>query len=277
MVAVTAQEEGSLDPMRASQFTGAWTDDPSDDVGLEWLPGPDYYESIDNESVHLFEASDPRISGTWTQDMDIRAFPIDEAAGLFAVVWSGAVRIENEDGAWSGMFDGYGGGETGREWYRLEGEGAYEGLTTVLRWVAEGDIYEAVHRPGLAPTIAIEHAAPGAVLVLDADDPAPDDGVLAGGLIDGEAAEVHVLCPGAADARVARLEEVDRLVVDRLEVVRPGQPLEADVVRRALRPGPGELARPHRVEGLLLLGRDGHHAPEQDQDDRRRRDAAPYA
>jgi hypothetical protein len=152
VVPVTAQQEESLDPMRASQFTGTWTDGPSDDdAGPGWAPGPDYYEAPDWESVHLFEASDPRISGTWTQDLDMRAFPIDEDAGLFAVVGSGAVRIENEDGAWGGMFDNFGSVNTGREWYRLEGEGAYEGLTAVLRWFSEGDIYEGIIIPGLPP------------------------------------------------------------------------------------------------------------------------------
>lgn len=160
--AVLAQDEDSLDPMRASKFTGTWGEVISE-VPMEdwaWMPGPPgSFESLDNETIAPFEASDPRISGTWTQVLDMRTFIIDEAADIWAPVWSGVVRIENEEGAWSGPFDGFF-ADSGHEWYRLEGEGAYEGLLAVLRWAEEGDLYEGVIIPGVPPDYPAQ-GAPG--------------------------------------------------------------------------------------------------------------------
>ena len=152
-----SEDEQALDPMRSSHFTGTWTEDISDSGELIFTPRPGYVETLDNESFAIMEASDPRISGTRTQVLNGRAFPVDEQAGIFAPVYSGVVRIENEDGAWAGTLDGYiNGADKGREWNRLEGEGAYEGLTAVFRWIEEGDAYEGVIIPGVPPN----HPAP---------------------------------------------------------------------------------------------------------------------
>ena len=151
--AVVAQDEGSLDPMRASHFTGTWSEQLSG-VGpdqFEWTSGPGYGESLGNESVGVFDATDPRISGTWTQVNNLRAFPIDPAADDHATAWTGAVRIESEDGTWVGTIDGYHNGTLAREWNLLTGEGTYEGLTAIFRWIEEGDAYEGVIIPGVPP------------------------------------------------------------------------------------------------------------------------------
>lgn len=151
-VLAQATAEDPLDPMRPSQFTGSWLVDwEGEFAGWAWTDLGDYSESLDNESVTPFEASDPRISGTWTQVASIRKSPIDIEADIFALVWSGVVRIENEAGAWSGTFDGYYGEDGVRELYRLDGEDAYDGLTAVLSWVEEGDTYDGVIIAGVPP------------------------------------------------------------------------------------------------------------------------------
>jgi len=76
-------------------------------------------------------------------------------------VYSGRVRIENEDGAWSGVVDGYHAGTYSRESIRLVGEGAYEGLTAVLRWVG-------------APEVGADHVVDGVIVPgVPPDYPAP--------------------------------------------------------------------------------------------------------
>jgi hypothetical protein len=150
-VAAQTTDDEALDPMRPSHFTMTTSEHVSDSGEPVWGPGPGYGQSLGNEMVAIMEASDSRIGGTWTQVLDIRAFPIDEQAGDFALVWSGVVRIENDGGAWAGALDGYHTGTLGREWNRLEGEGAYEGLTAVFRYVEEGDAYEGVIIPGVPP------------------------------------------------------------------------------------------------------------------------------
>ena len=156
--AVAQSGEESLDPMRASQFTMTSTDEIRLD-GFDWVPRADYVESLGRTAVVVVDASDPRMDGTWTQVNDIRIFPIDEESDTWASVWSAVVRLENEDGAWAGTVDGFGDPQFAREWNRLEGEGAYEGLTAIFRWEEDGDDYEGVIIPGAPPDYPapIEH------------------------------------------------------------------------------------------------------------------------
>lgn len=155
----TAEASADLGP--ASRFSGSWDADWQDDVkSMFWMPGPDYRESLDNLSIHHFEASDPRISGTWTHVMNARSFPIDEEAGIEASVWSGVVRIDNADGAWVGSFLGYADESGEHESYRLDGEGAYAGMTAVFGWTREGDTYDGVIIPGVPPAYPAPIAEP---------------------------------------------------------------------------------------------------------------------
>lgn len=158
---VQPSEEVSSDLGPANRFTGSWDADWRDDVkSMFWMPGPAYRESLDNLSVHQFEASDPRISGTWTHVMNARSFPIDDEAGTDASVWTGVVRIDNADGAWVGTFQGYSDEQGEHESYRLDGEGAYAGLTAVFGWTREGDTYDGVIIPGVPPAYPESIAAP---------------------------------------------------------------------------------------------------------------------
>ncbi len=93
----------------------------------------------------------PRISGTWTQVLHVRSFPIDPGRTVGPRLDGGRAHRERSWRLVQGGIDGYGGDNGGREFYRLDGEGAYEGLTAVLRWVAEGDAYEGVIVPGVPP------------------------------------------------------------------------------------------------------------------------------
>ncbi len=141
------------DLMAPGHFTGTWSEQLSG-VGPElydWLPGSGYYEALDNESVAVFSADDPRISGTFIQVLNIRSFPIDPEVGDFAMVWTAAVRIENDGGAWTGGFDGFGTASMPVEWYQLEGEGAYDGLTATMRWLGDTEAFEGIIVPGSQP------------------------------------------------------------------------------------------------------------------------------
>jgi hypothetical protein len=150
--AVVAQsdEDGPADPMRPSHFTMTITDTLSVEP-REWSDGQGYEEAVGRESVFVVKASDPRISGIWTQLVNIRSFPIDEAADVWAAVWSGAVRIANMEGSWVGTIDGYDDGAFGHEWNRLVGEGGYDGLTAIFRYDAESGVFDGVIIPGVPP------------------------------------------------------------------------------------------------------------------------------
>ncbi len=154
-------------PVEASHFTGVWTEelDFTSVEDFEWS-FDEFAESLDNTGVAMFEATDPRISGLFTQSLSMRSFPIDQAADTWAMVWSSALRIENEKGAWAGVFDGFANETHPREWYRLEGEGAYDGLTAIMLWHGEDETYEGVIVPGTPPDYPAP-IEPGPVAVED--------------------------------------------------------------------------------------------------------------
>jgi hypothetical protein len=55
-------------------------------------------------------------------------------------VISGTARIDNDGGAWVGTWSSYGTDRVGgAEWYVLEGEGAYEGLTAMFASDVDAD------------------------------------------------------------------------------------------------------------------------------------------
>ncbi len=147
-----AEEEGVGTTPDASRFTGAWTEeiDFTSVEDFEWS-FDEYAELLDNSGIAMFEATDPRISGRFTQTLNMRSFPVDLAADTWAMVWSAALRIENDEGAWVGEFDGFANETYPREWYRLDGEGAYDGLTALMLWRGEDETYEGVILPGAPP------------------------------------------------------------------------------------------------------------------------------
>ena len=156
--AVLAQdEEATLDPHRPSFFTLTSGDPLSES---EWVYSPglnDSAEFLGLEAVLPVEASDPRISGTWTEVYDFRGWEAPDDTGLpfSPSVSSGAVRIDNEDGAWVGTWDAFGSAFSGAEWIQLQGEGAYEGLTAVIHqtfdFATDVETFEGVIVPGVPP------------------------------------------------------------------------------------------------------------------------------
>jgi len=161
--AVLAQdEEATLDPHRPSSFT-LTAGDPLSESEFVWSPGPDHSgEFLANELVFPVESSDPRISGTWTEVYDLRGWeaPDDSGLPLSPTVSSGAVRIDNEDGAWVGTWDGFGSTVSNQEWIQLQGEGAYEGLTAVIHqtldFATDVETFEGVIVPG----VPLDHPGP---------------------------------------------------------------------------------------------------------------------
>lgn len=142
----------------SSVFTLTPVGDPLKEGEWVYTPGPDgSAEFLDIEWTSLVEASDPRISGTWTEVYDFRGWEAPDDTGLpfSPSVTSGAVRIDNELGAWVGTYDGFGSAVGGHEWIQLRGEGAYEGLTALIQqsndFVAEVQTYAGVIIPGELP------------------------------------------------------------------------------------------------------------------------------
>jgi hypothetical protein len=140
---VVGQSEAQLDPMGASSWTATIS-------GGEEEP----FEVEGHATVH---SSDPRISGALSQARTIRMFPNREPGADDLQVASAAVRIDNDHGAWVGSFTG---SESAiAEWNELEGEGDYEGLTAVFRWLPD-DTMEGVIVPGALPAVPDPVAPP---------------------------------------------------------------------------------------------------------------------
>ena len=70
------------------------------------------------------EASDPRLSGTWTEVWNCQEGP-DYG------VCVGSVRVANEGGTWLGRVGGFGFPGSSADWTVLEGQGDYGGLTAI--------------------------------------------------------------------------------------------------------------------------------------------------
>jgi hypothetical protein len=99
------------------------------------------------------EASDPRISGDWTQVANRASYSDRTGPGGSFSVNTSSVRIENADGAWAGTLTGMRRGDSEHEWNVLEGEGAYEGLTAVFLWTRDGSTLEGVIVPAAFPVL----------------------------------------------------------------------------------------------------------------------------
>ena len=61
------------------------------------------------------------------------------------------MRIDLDEGAWVGTWQAYTDNRHGEEWYVVEGEGAYEGLTAVYRYRTDDNSFEGVIMPGELP------------------------------------------------------------------------------------------------------------------------------
>jgi hypothetical protein len=90
-------------------------------------------------TVAIFEASDPRISGTWNETNGISVSQLSDGVGEVITVWWHDITILNATGSWNGHSEGFGhsadfdsdispDGET----IFLVGGGGYEGLTATL-------------------------------------------------------------------------------------------------------------------------------------------------
>jgi hypothetical protein len=131
---VVAQSEAPLDAMGASFWTGTGTFiEGSFTPPLEETEGPGYAEVLGIGRRIDVAADDPRITGTMTQVQNARVSDGTDPAEGHTFVIEGTARIDNDEGAWVGTWTSYGADRVGgEEWYVLEGEGAYEGLTVVF-------------------------------------------------------------------------------------------------------------------------------------------------
>jgi hypothetical protein len=145
------QHDEVIGPLGANYFTA--TDTPISGGDFDWVPGPDFTEASAVTAVSDFVASDPRISGRATYTSTIRFYPYGEEGGTDPALWASSVRIENDDGSWVGTGSGFHDPDDAfREWYVLDGQDAYEGLTAVFLFV-DGEANEGVIVPGGLPLV----------------------------------------------------------------------------------------------------------------------------
>jgi hypothetical protein len=141
----------SEDAMAPAFWTGTWTE-----TGFE--PGTEnratgYTDLVDPIARGRVSADDPRIAGTWTQVSHLYFTDSPDPDDGEVAIASGVARIDNDAGAWVGTVIGYSGAPDALALYVMEGEGAYEGLTAVFRWVADDSSYEGVILPTGVPPL----------------------------------------------------------------------------------------------------------------------------
>jgi len=167
--AAGATGEGTTQaPARAVAISGTAT---SSWVGLESESIVDDIQQYRGVTIRqVIEADDPRMSGEGMLHGSRDTHPY---AGVGLDVDWGTLRIENEDGAWEGVYSGVGvDGVTGETTWFV-GEGAYEGLTAFTRavtaipdtdgpWQFEGWIYL-----GDPPSMLGDEAVPVTARLLD--------------------------------------------------------------------------------------------------------------
>jgi hypothetical protein len=110
-------------------------------VAIEEVPWPEATTAPDGSlrwqgltDRWTIESSDPRLSGTYTLFGNGAAWPLDEEGYVLATVMPGTVRIENEEGWWTGTSLSWMGVDPAA-YYQVQGGGAYEGLTAIFHWV----------------------------------------------------------------------------------------------------------------------------------------------
>jgi hypothetical protein len=146
------------EPPGANRWTGAWIfDQKSFDPGTSSTAadGSGVVEGMTWQG-HV-DADDPRISGTMTIVQNARTATGGDADEGDLALASGAIRIDNDEGAWVGSLSAFSSALGGEEWYVLTGEGAYD-LSTIFRWYQDG--YEGVSLPGELPAMPEPIVAP---------------------------------------------------------------------------------------------------------------------
>lgn len=94
-----------------------------------------------NELITLEASSDPRVSGQALITVNYDAYPDPDGLPGATQVRYGQMRLENDEGAWSGTFTGSLTGAGFLQTYWLEGEGAYEGLSYVVTAGGSGNVW----------------------------------------------------------------------------------------------------------------------------------------
>jgi hypothetical protein len=148
---VSAQAGAALDPVGETFWTGAWPSIESCSRG-----GGARTEATSGTVA----ADDPRIAGTMTDLWNTAAAASVESAEGELSITNGTSRIDNADGAWVGTSTSFGGSPGQESWFVMEGEGAYEGLTTVFRWHAADSSLEGIIVPAGLPALPDPVAPP---------------------------------------------------------------------------------------------------------------------
>jgi hypothetical protein len=103
------------------------------------IPTPDGVITVrrgrDTMTQIMNEVSDPRLDGTWRMAWNEDDYGGTSGADIVTVVW----RIETDEGAWQGSdtWARHGDFEGDEPQFVLTGEGAYEGLTAILKFTFE--------------------------------------------------------------------------------------------------------------------------------------------
>ena len=112
---------------------------PSEDAHVEFVTEESVeelsayeYDASGNEIIRMaVEASDPRLSGAWTEVWGCRGAPVE--------VCVASVRVENEGDTWLGRAEWFGGPPVGAFGFAvLEGQGDYAGLAALRRSSCKG-------------------------------------------------------------------------------------------------------------------------------------------
>lgn len=89
----------------------------------------------------LERSTDPRVDGRGTITVDYDAYPDESGRPGATQVRYGHMRLENDDGAWSGRFAGTLANGGFVQTYWLRGEGAYAGLSYVVTAAGNGNVW----------------------------------------------------------------------------------------------------------------------------------------
>lgn len=103
---------------------------------MNWVPGPPHGRLDDWRMVLDVEATDPRLSGTWTMVQSGHGFGEPGTPEAFGV-YVGTVRLRNEDGVWVGEVLNFNSDPYERMRLVVEGEDGYAGLTAIIDQGAE--------------------------------------------------------------------------------------------------------------------------------------------
>jgi hypothetical protein len=136
-VPVVAQEEAAVSGA-AVAVTGTASAIPAGAGSSEEVDGVQQALGVTYQAV--FDASDPRASGSGPMTMDASLYPnADPSAGRGPELSWGTIRFENDEGAWDGGWAAFGLGTaaSGVSEFWFTGEGAFEGHTLALRGISD--------------------------------------------------------------------------------------------------------------------------------------------